>query len=87
MSVANVLHPCFALCLIDFSRRADVINCAASFVVTLSLIFDVHTGTLLALRRSGALPVPYVPVRVTRGALIAHRYTMRLPAAEPRSIA
>ena len=23
----------------------------------------------------GALPVPYVPVRVTRGALIAHRYT------------
>ena len=23
----------------------------------------------------GALPVPYVPVRVTRGAVIAHRYT------------
>ena len=23
----------------------------------------------------GALPVPLVPVRVTRGALIAHRYT------------
>ena len=23
----------------------------------------------------GALPVPYVPVRVTRGTLIAHRYT------------
>ena len=22
----------------------------------------------------GALPVPYVPVRVTRGAVIAHRY-------------
>ena len=36
----------------------------------------------------GALPVPYVPVRVTRGAVIAHRFTyMRLVAAEPRSIA
>ena len=23
----------------------------------------------------GALPVPYVPMRVTRGALVAHRYT------------
>ena len=23
----------------------------------------------------GALPVPYVPVRVTRGALVTHRYT------------
>ena len=23
----------------------------------------------------GALPVPYVPVRVTRGTLMAHRYT------------
>ena len=27
----------------------------------------------------GALPVPYVPVRVTRGALMAHRYTYALP--------
>ena len=27
----------------------------------------------------GALPVPYVPVRVTRGALIAHRYTFAPP--------
>ena len=26
----------------------------------------------------GALPVPYVPVRVTRGTLIAHRYTYAL---------
>ena len=26
----------------------------------------------------GALPVPYVPVRVTRGALIAQRYTYAL---------
>ena len=34
-----------------------------------------------------ALPVPYVPVRVTRGALIAHRYTFAPPAAEPHTIA
>ena len=27
----------------------------------------------------GALPVPYVPVRVTRGALIAHRFTFAPP--------
>ena len=26
-----------------------------------------------------ALPGPYVPVRVTRGALVAHRYTYALP--------
>ena len=26
-----------------------------------------------------ALPVPYVPVRVTRGALVAHRYTYGPP--------
>ena len=33
----------------------------------------------------GALTVPYVPVRVTRGALVTHRYTyMRRLAAEPR---
>ena len=27
----------------------------------------------------GALPVPYLPVRVTRGAVIAHRYTSASP--------
>ena len=27
----------------------------------------------------GALPVSYVPVRVTRGAVIAHRYTFAPP--------
>ena len=32
-----------------------------------------------------ALPVPYVPVRVIRGAVIAHRYTRAPPAAEPHS--
>ena len=33
----------------------------------------------------GARSVPYVPVLVTRGAVIAHRYTLRLLAAEPLS--
>ena len=28
---------------------------------------------------NGALPGPYVPVRVTRGALVAHRYTYPPP--------
>ena len=33
----------------------------------------------------GALPVPYVPVRATRGALVAHRYTYDLrPIPIPR---
>ena len=27
----------------------------------------------------GALPVPYVPVRITRGSVIAHRYTYAPP--------
>ena len=28
---------------------------------------------------NGALPGPYVPVRVTRGALVSHRYTYAQP--------
>ena len=28
---------------------------------------------------NGALPGPYLPVRVTRGALVAHRFTYALP--------
>ena len=36
---------------------------------------------------NGALPGPYVPVRVTRGALVAHRYTYAPPRAEPCSTA
>ena len=36
---------------------------------------------------SGALPGPYVPVRVTRSALVAHGILMRRLAVEPRSIA
>ena len=35
----------------------------------------------------GALPGPHVPERVTRGALVAHRYTYSFLAAEARSTA
>ena len=34
---------------------------------------------------NGAFPGPYVPVRVTRGALVAHRYTYAPPRCKPRS--
>ena len=36
---------------------------------------------------NGGLPGQYMPVRVTRGALVAHRFTLRFLAAEPRSAA
>ena len=36
---------------------------------------------------NNALPGPYVPVRVTRGALVAHWYTYAPAPAEPRSTA
>ena len=35
----------------------------------------------------GAIPVPYMPVRVARGAQVALRYTYAHLAAEPRCIA
>ena len=36
---------------------------------------------------NGGLPGPYVPVRVKRGAVVAHRYTYHRLAAEHRSTA
>ena len=53
-------------------------------VVVLCMLYKIRCNLMHPLY--SALPVPYVPVRVTRGALIAHRY-MRLLAAELRSIA
>ena len=38
-----------------------------------------RSGVIRSTHFCGALPVPYVPVRVTRGALIAHRYTFAPP--------
>ena len=65
-----------------------VLNCDLSHrrsVAVLCMMYKIRCNPKHPL--CGALPVPYVPVRVTRGALIAHRYTFALPAAEPRSIA
>ena len=54
-------------------------------VAVLCMLYKVrcNPGHLL----NGAVPGPYVPVRVTRDALVAHRYTYAPLAAEPRSIA
>ena len=39
------------------------------------MILDAKKDNAVNDRVNGALPLPYVPVRVTRGALVAHRYT------------
>ena len=62
----------------DFAHRRSV--------AVLCLLYKIRCNPLHPLY--GALPVSSVPVRVTRGAVIAYRYTiMRLLAAEPRHIA
>ena len=48
-------------------------------VSVLSMLYKIRLNPMHPLY--GALPVPYVPVRVTRGTVIAHRYTY----APPRS--
>ena len=46
-------------------------------VAGLCMLFKIRGNPMHPL--SGALPVPYVPVRVTRGALVAHRNTYAPP--------
>ena len=43
------------------------------FVTVLCMLFKIKTNPMHPL--SGALPFPYVPVRVTRGAFIAYRHS------------
>ena len=53
-----------------------VLNCDLSHrrsVAVLGMLYKIRCNPKHPL--CGALHVPYVPVRVTRGALIAHRYT------------
>ena len=53
-----------------------VLNCDLSrrrSVAVLCMLYKIRCNPKHPL--CGALPMPYVPVRVTRGALIAHRYT------------
>ena len=57
-----------------------VLSCNLSHrrsVAALCMLYKIRCNLMHPL--CGALPVPYVPVRVTRGALIAHRYTYALP--------
>ena len=46
-------------------------------VVVLCMLYKIRCNPMHPL--CGALPVPYVPVRVTRGAVIAHRFTYAPP--------
>ena len=46
-------------------------------VLVLCMLYKIMCNPILSVY--GALPVPYVPVRVTRGALVAHRYTCAPP--------
>ena len=42
-------------------------------MAVLCMLYKIRCNPMHPLH--GALPVPYVPVRITRGAVIAHRYT------------
>ena len=46
-------------------------------VAVLCMLYKIRCNPMHPLY--GTLPVPYVPVRVTRGALVAHRYTHASP--------
>ena len=46
-------------------------------VAVLCMMYKIRCNRMHPLY--GALPVPYVPVRVTHGAVIAHRYTYETP--------
>ena len=58
-----------------------VLNCDLSHhrsVAVLCMLYKIRCNQMHPL--CGALPVPYVPARVTRGALIAHQYTFAPPS-------
>ena len=46
-------------------------------VAVLCMLYEIRCNPVHPL--NGALPGPYVPVRDTRGALVAHRYTFKPP--------
>ena len=55
--------------------ECDLAHCRS--VAVLCMLYKIGCNQLQPLY--GALPVPYVPVRVTRGSVIAHRYTYGPP--------
>ena len=48
-------------------------------VAELCMLFKIKSNPMHRLRLSGALPLPYVPARVTRGAFFAHRQSFAPP--------
>ena len=63
-----------------FFLAGGVLNCNLSHrrsVAMLCMLYKIRCNPMHPF--CGALPVIYVPVRVTRGALIAHRYTYAPP--------
>ena len=54
----------------DFSHRRSV--------AVLCILYKIRCNPVHPL--NGALPGPYVPARVTRGVLVAHRYTHAQPS-------
>ena len=54
-------------------------------VAILRMLYKIRCNSVHPL--NGALPGPYVPVRVTSGALVAHRFSYALPPVEPSSTA
>ena len=57
-----------------------VLNCDLSHrrsVAVFCMLYNIRCNPKHPL--CGALPVPYVPVRVTRGAMVAHRYSFASP--------
>ena len=47
-------------------------------VAVLCMLYKIRCNPMHPL--NGALPGPYVPMRVTRGAVVAHRYTYERPS-------
>ena len=58
----------------DLSHRRSVAVLCMLYKIRCNPVHPLNGAPLC-----GALPVPYVPVRVTRGALIAHRYSFAPP--------
>ena len=50
-------------------------------VTILCMLYKIRCNPVHPL--NGDLPGPYLPVRVTRGALVAHRFTYALPSCRP----
>ena len=48
-------------------------------VAELCMLFKIKSNSMLPFPLSRAFPLPYMPARVTRGALVAHRHSFAHP--------